>query len=112
MNEMKVLVDGKVIGDPTEGALLVLGHKAGLDVAATQDGLPRTATLPSVGAVTPASRRSIVDLPDPLRPITPRHSPVSTARSTSRSAHSWLRRVRDVTRSTRVTSIGVSSYLM
>ena len=23
------LVDGKVVGDPTEGALLVLGHKAG-----------------------------------------------------------------------------------
>ncbi len=26
------LVDGKVVGDPTEGALLVLGHKAKLDV--------------------------------------------------------------------------------
>lgn len=29
------LVDGKVVGDPTEGALLVLGHKAGLDVDAS-----------------------------------------------------------------------------
>src|SRR4051812_37013536 len=26
------LVEGKVVGDPTEGALLVLGHKAGLDI--------------------------------------------------------------------------------
>jgi magnesium-transporting ATPase (P-type) len=26
------LVDGKVVGDPTEGALLVLGYKAGMDV--------------------------------------------------------------------------------
>jgi P-type Ca2+ transporter type 2C len=40
------LVDGKVIGDPTEGALLVLGHKAGLDIDATREGLPRLATLP------------------------------------------------------------------
>jgi len=40
------LVDGKVVGDPTEGALLVLGHKAGLDVEATRDKLPRLATLP------------------------------------------------------------------
>ena len=31
------LVDGKVVGDPTEGALLVLGHKAGLDIDATRD---------------------------------------------------------------------------
>ncbi|GFJ87224.1 cation-translocating P-type ATPase [Phytohabitans rumicis] len=41
-----VLVDGKVVGDPTEGALLVLGHKAGLDVDATRERLPRLATLP------------------------------------------------------------------
>src|SRR3954469_3520346 len=40
------LVDGKVVGDPTEGALLVLGHKAGLDVDATRERLPRLATLP------------------------------------------------------------------
>ena len=40
------LVDGKVVGDPTEGALLVLAHKAGLDVDATREGLPRQATLP------------------------------------------------------------------
>ncbi|MFF3691671.1 cation-translocating P-type ATPase [Streptomyces sp. NPDC002187] len=40
------LVDGKVVGDPTEGALLVLAHKAGLDVDATREGLPRLATLP------------------------------------------------------------------
>ncbi|MGW4488200.1 cation-translocating P-type ATPase [Amycolatopsis sp. NPDC004368] len=40
------IVDGKVVGDPTEGALLVLGAKAGLDVDATREKLPRTATLP------------------------------------------------------------------
>ncbi|MGW6269396.1 cation-translocating P-type ATPase [Streptomyces sp. NPDC055060] len=40
------LVDGRLVGDPTEGALLVLGHKAGLDVAATRERLPRIATLP------------------------------------------------------------------
>jgi Ca2+-transporting ATPase len=40
------LIDGRVVGDPTEGALLVLGHKAGLDVDATRMRLPRLATLP------------------------------------------------------------------
>jgi Ca2+-transporting ATPase len=40
------LVDGKVVGDPTEGALLVLGYKAGLDIDATRDRLTRLATLP------------------------------------------------------------------
>jgi P-type Ca2+ transporter type 2C len=40
------LVDGRVVGDPTEGALLVLGHKAGLDIDGTRERLPRLATLP------------------------------------------------------------------
>ena len=40
------LVDGKVVGDPTEGALLVLGHKAKLDIEGTQAVYPRLATLP------------------------------------------------------------------
>ena len=40
------LVDGKVVGDPTEGALLILGYKAGLDIDETRKGLPRLATLP------------------------------------------------------------------
>src|SRR6476661_7168597 len=40
------LVDGKVVGDPTEGALLVLGHKAGLDVEASHERMPRLAALP------------------------------------------------------------------
>ncbi len=40
------LVDGKVVGDPTEGALLVLAYKAGLDIDATRDEHPRLATLP------------------------------------------------------------------
>ena len=41
-----LLVDGKVVGDPTEGALLVLGYKAGVDIDATREELPRLATLP------------------------------------------------------------------
>ena len=40
------LVDGKVVGDPTEGALLVLAHKAGVYIDATREQLPRLATLP------------------------------------------------------------------
>jgi P-type Ca2+ transporter type 2C len=40
------LVDGKVVGDPTEGALLVLAYKAGLDIEGTRDAHPRLATLP------------------------------------------------------------------
>jgi Ca2+-transporting ATPase len=40
------LVGGKVVGDPTEGALLVLAHKAGLDVDGTRGNYPRVATLP------------------------------------------------------------------
>ena len=40
------LVDGKVVGDPTEGALLVLAHKAGVYTDPTRERLPRLATLP------------------------------------------------------------------
>jgi Ca2+-transporting ATPase len=40
------LQDGTVVGDPTEGALLVLAHKAGLSIDATRDKYPRLATLP------------------------------------------------------------------
>ncbi len=40
------LEDGKVVGDPTEGAMLVLAHKAGLSVDATREKFPRLATLP------------------------------------------------------------------
>jgi P-type Ca2+ transporter type 2C len=40
------LVDGKVVGDPTEGALLVLAYKAGMDIEGTREQLPRLATLP------------------------------------------------------------------
>ncbi len=40
------IVNGAVVGDPTEGALLVLGHKAGIDIETTRERLPRVATLP------------------------------------------------------------------
>jgi Ca2+-transporting ATPase len=63
------LVDGKVVGDPTEGALLVLGHKAGLDIEASRESLPRLATLPfdptyklmaTFNSATDASGKSVV----------------------------------------------------
>ncbi|MCX6364790.1 MAG: HAD-IC family P-type ATPase, partial [Actinobacteria bacterium] len=63
------LVNGKVVGDPTEGALLVLGHKAGLDIDASREALPRLATLPfdptyklmaTFNSATDASGKSVV----------------------------------------------------
>src|SRR5690242_3523536 len=41
-----VTPDGEMIGDPTEGALVVLAAKGGLDVAATRQRYPRVAELP------------------------------------------------------------------
>jgi Ca2+-transporting ATPase len=38
--------DGGMIGDPTEGALVVLGEKGGLDIAGTRERYPRVAELP------------------------------------------------------------------
>ena len=67
-NDAKI-IDGKVVGDPTEGALLVLGHKAGLDIELTHSRLPRLATLPfdpsyklmaTFHATTDAAGRSVV----------------------------------------------------
>ena len=46
---------------------------------------------PLVGWLTPAIRRSRVDLPAPLRPMIPTVSPRWISRSTSRRAHSWVR---------------------
>ena len=41
-----VVHDGEMIGDPTEGALVVLGEKGGLDSSATRETYPRVAELP------------------------------------------------------------------
>jgi Ca2+-transporting ATPase len=41
-----VVTDGEMIGDPTEGALVVLAEKAGLDTAETRGSFPRIADLP------------------------------------------------------------------
>ena len=41
-----VVSDGKLIGDPTEGALVVLAEKGGLDVRTTREQYPRVAELP------------------------------------------------------------------
>ncbi len=40
------VVDDRVIGDPTERALLVLAYKSGVDIAGSRRALPRLATLP------------------------------------------------------------------
>jgi P-type Ca2+ transporter type 2C len=37
---------GEMIGDPTEGALVVLGEKGGLDIGSTRERYPRVAELP------------------------------------------------------------------
>ena len=41
-----VVSDGELIGDPTEGALVVLAVKGGIDAAATRERYPRVAELP------------------------------------------------------------------
>jgi Ca2+-transporting ATPase len=41
-----VVKDGEMIGDPTEGALVVLAEKGGIDVAETRQQYPRVAELP------------------------------------------------------------------
>jgi P-type Ca2+ transporter type 2C len=41
-----VVHDGELIGDPTEGALVVLGEKGGLDTVTTRETYPRVAELP------------------------------------------------------------------
>jgi Ca2+-transporting ATPase len=41
-----VATDGEMIGDPTEGALVVLAEKGGVDPKATRDTYPRVAELP------------------------------------------------------------------
>jgi Ca2+-transporting ATPase len=41
-----VVKDGALVGDPTEGALVVLAEKGGLDAAATREQYPRIAELP------------------------------------------------------------------
>ena len=41
-----VVSDGALIGDPTEGALVVLAAKGGVDAAATREAYPRVAELP------------------------------------------------------------------
>jgi Ca2+-transporting ATPase len=41
-----VVTDGDLIGDPTEGAVVVLAEKGGLDTASTRTRFPRVADLP------------------------------------------------------------------
>jgi Ca2+-transporting ATPase len=41
-----VVRDGELIGDPTEGALVVLAAKGGIDAVSTRDRYPRVAELP------------------------------------------------------------------
>ena len=46
-------------------------------------GLPSSVSVPVVGAISPAMRRSIVDLPQPDAPTMLMNSPVRTSRLTS-----------------------------
>jgi P-type Ca2+ transporter type 2C len=41
-----VITDGDLIGDPTEGALVALAAKGGIDAASTREAYPRVAELP------------------------------------------------------------------
>ena len=41
-----VLSDGELIGDPTEGALVALAAKGGIDAVSTRQEYPRIAELP------------------------------------------------------------------
>jgi Ca2+-transporting ATPase len=41
-----VVTDGRLVGDPTEGALVALAAKGGIDSAATREAYPRLAVLP------------------------------------------------------------------
>ena len=41
-----VAKDGELVGDPTEGALVVLAAKGGIDATTTREEYPRVATLP------------------------------------------------------------------
>ena len=41
-----VVTDGELIGDPTEGALVVLAAKGGVDAVSTRERYPRIAELP------------------------------------------------------------------
>src|SRR4051812_48808001 len=41
-----ITADGQMIGDPTEGALVVLAEKGGVDLATTRERYPRVAELP------------------------------------------------------------------
>ena len=41
-----VAKDGALVGDPTEGALVVLAAKGGIDATTTRQEYPRVATLP------------------------------------------------------------------
>ena len=45
-SDATVSEDEKLVGDPTEGALVVLAEKGGIDVGATRRGFPRVAEVP------------------------------------------------------------------
>ena len=75
-----VVRDGEMIGDPTEGALVVLAEKGGLDVDATRERLP-----PRRRAAVRRRLQADGDLPpdDRTRPATTSSAASSRARPTS-----------------------------
>src|ERR1035441_998149 len=52
-----VLSDGELIGDPTEGALVALAAKGGIDAVSTRQAYPRIAELRSEEAYRSEERR-------------------------------------------------------
>ena len=82
--------------DPVEQHVLAAGQlrvKARADVQQRRHP-PFVSHPATVGRVMPASKRSVVVLPAPLRPTRPSDSPRATAGSESRTAHRSLRRSR------------------
>jgi Ca2+-transporting ATPase len=87
------LQDGELIGDPTEGALVVLAAKGGIDAVSTRERYPRIAELPFDAAyklmatfheMTDASGREVIRCLSRARPIScwrgPQRCPAPTPR--------------------------------
>ena len=77
-------VDGHLVGDPTEGALIALAHKAGMDVVAERAQAVRLAEMPFdstakfMGTLHAEGERTVAHLKGALEALLPRCSWVAT----------------------------------